>query len=253
MSYEYISNGANAGEYTAQILRGWPADGARERSELVQQGAILVNGQIVAMQSDGTVNTCASGANRNVGLVIRGNGDSSSALNANGVFMTPQPAKATTAMTWATGILTVTCTGHAYVVGNIITIAGTVTDVNSVAISGPTYGTTTGASYVILTTADANTFTVALAANPGTVTDTSGTAQLTSTANNSGKAVVLWGNYIVATSLYTASGSWVPGAYVTGTSGKYTFSAGAVTDVGFVLRVQGAVGTTPAYLVICVF
>ena len=253
MTYEYIASGNSTasvplGEYSAQILRGWPDGGARERTELVQQGASLVNGDVVAVQSDGTVNKVTTGSNRNVGLVIRGNGDSASSANANGVFMQPQPAKAIASATWSGGVLSLTITaGHNYVVGNTVTIAGNSSDTNSVALNG---------SYIITGITSATVFTVALAANPGTITIGTSTSQLTSTANNSGKAVVLWGNYIVATSNY-AAGSWAPGTFVTGTSGQFAVGSGgttpATTDIGFCLRVQGASGTTPGYVVIAAY
>lgn len=232
-------------EYTAQILRGWPNDGSRERSEMIKQGTVLVNGDVVEVQSDGTVAPVSSSVTKRAGLVVRGNGDSSSALNAAGTYMTPQPAKTITTLTWAAGYLTVTVTGHGYVAGNIVTIGGTITDANTVTIPG---------SYVISSVTDANVFKVALAADPGAITNTSGTATLASTANNSGKAVVLWGNYIVATSNFTASGSWVPGSPVTASNGKYTLANGTTDpELGFVLRVQGASATQTAHLVIAAY
>ena len=232
-------------EYTAQVLRGFPNDGARERSELIKQGSVLVNGDVVEMQSDGAIDKVSASTNKRVGLVIRGNGDSSSALNANGTYMTPQPAKTITTLAWSAGSLTVTVTGHGYVVGNIVTIGGTITDTNATTIPG---------SYVIASVTDANVFKVALAADPGTITNTSGTATLASTANNSGKAVVLWGNYIVATSNFTASGSWVPGSPVTASNGKYTLANGTTDgELGHVLRVQGASATQTAHLVIAAY
>lgn len=231
-------------EYTAQVLRGWPADGARERAELIKQGTLLVNGDVVEPQSDGTVAKVSASASRKVGLVVRGNGDSSSAANASGVFMTPQPAKTITTITWAAGYLTVTVTGHGYAVGNVVVIGGTITDANTVTIPG---------TYVIVTVPTADTFTIALAADPGAITNTSGTATLGALSNNAGKAVVLWGNYIVATSNYTA-GSYVPGSPVTATNGKYTLANGTTDpECGFVLRVQGASATQTAHLVIVAY
>lgn len=237
-------------EWTAEILRGWPADGARERLELVKQGSTLVNGDIVEMQADGTVDKSSATASNKVGLVIRGNGDSNSALNSNGVFMTPQPAKTVTSMTWSGGVVTVTVAGHGYVTGNSVTIAGvTPTGYN---------GTYT------VTKVDADNFTFALASNPGSVT-VQGTAQLQTASNNSGKALVLWGNYIVKTSSYTA-GSYAPGTLVTAKSGKFAVAAAAsqLTSgnytytpaepaVGHVLRVQGVTATETAHLVIACF
>ena len=227
-------------EYTAQVLRGWPADGARERAELVKQGSLLVNGDVVEMQSDGTVDKVSASVNKRVGLVVRGNADSSSGLNANGVYMTPQPAKTITAISaWSAGTSTVTVTGHGYVAGNIITIAG----VTTTAVNG---------TYTITSITDANNFVITYA-NPGAITLGSATATLQSTSNNSGKAVVLWGNYIVATSNFTA-GAFVPGSPVTASNGKYTLANGTTDpEAGFVLRVQGASATQTAHLVIVAY
>lgn len=231
-------------EYTAQILRGWPADGARERAEMVRQGAILVNGDVVQSQVDGTVDKVSATVSKRVGLVIRGNGDSSSAANAQGVFMTPQPAKTITGLSWAAGVLSATVTAHGYAVGNIVAIGGTITDANSVVIPG---------SYIVASVVDANTFTVALAANPGVITNTSGTSTLTSTSGNSGTAVVLWGNFIVATSNY-AAGAYVPGSPLTAANGKYALANGTTDpECGFVLRVQGASATSTAHLVAVIY
>lgn len=226
-------------EYTAQVLRGWPADGARERAELVKQGSILVNGDVVEMQADGTVDKVSATVNKRIGLVVRGNGDSSSGLNANGVYMTPQPAKTVTAIAaWSGGTCTVTVTGHGYATGNIVVIAG----VTTAAVNG---------TYTI-TVLTADTFSITLA-NPGAITLGSPTATLSSLSNNSGKAVVLWGNYIVATSNYTI-GSWVPGSPVTASNGKYTLANGTTDpECGFVLRVQGASTTQTAHLVIVAY
>lgn len=67
-------------EYTAEILRGWPGEGAQERLETVKVGSTLVNGDVVEMQSDGTVDKTSGTKNFAAGLVIRGNGDSTSVV-----------------------------------------------------------------------------------------------------------------------------------------------------------------------------
>ena len=232
-------------EYTAQVLRGWPADGARERAELIKQGSTLVNGDVVEAQADGTVDKVSASVNKRVGLVVRGNGDSSSALNATGQYMTPQPSKSVTALAWAGGFLTATVTAHGYTVGNQVTITTSGSDTNSVVITG---------SYIVESVPTANTFTVVLAANPGTITLGTTTVVLISGANTNGKAVVLWGNYIVATSNFTASGSWAPGSPVTASNGKYTLANGTTDpECGFVLRVQGVSATQTAHLVIVAY
>jgi hypothetical protein len=240
-------------EYTAEILRGWPNDGARERVEIVSQGATLVNGDVVSLQADGTVNKVGTTKSKRVGLVVRGNGDAASGANALGKYMTPQAAVSMTAA-WSGGLLTVTQNAHGYATGNTVTIAATA-------------GSTTFAAYngtYVITVTGANTYTIAFAVNNGTIT--TGTAQLTG-ISNSGKAVVLWGNYIVRTSNF-AAGSWAPGAAVTAKSGKFELAAGQANadgtytivagntvdpEVGFCLRVQGATATETAHVVIAVF
>jgi len=238
-------------EYTAEILRGWPADGARERTEIVKQGAVLVNGDVVAMQADGTVDKVGATKSKRVGLVIRGNGDSGSAANSYGKYMTPQPTKSATAMTWSGGVVTVTVAGHGYATGNLLVIAG----VTPAGYNG-TYN---------ITVVDANTFTFLLGSNPGSVT-VQGTAQLAG-VSKSGKAVVLWGNYIVRTQGFTA-GSWAPGTPVTAQNGKFVIAAGqgnadgtyTVTatntidpEVGYCLRVQGATSSETASVTLVIF
>ena len=211
-------------EYTAEIIRGWPADGALERVELVKQGSVLSNGDVVAMQPDGTVALCGSSATNKVGLVVRGNGDSAAAANANGFFMTPQTAQSLTA-TWSGGVVTCTWGGTTYpglVVGNVVTIAASA-------------GSTTYANYAgdqVVTEVSGNTFKFAHAANDGTIL--TGTGTLKTATNNSGKAVVLWGNYIVRTINYTGS-AFAPGDGITAASGKWVKDAGSDPLVGFVL------------------
>jgi hypothetical protein len=231
-------------EYAAEILRGWPADGALDRVELVKQGTTLVNGDIVEMQSDGTVALSSATPSNRVGLVIRGNGDSGSAANANGRFMTPQPSKPVTAVAWSAGVLSVTIgSGHGYVKGNSVTVSGVAT------------ATTINGTYTITEITSSTVFKVVLVADPtasGAVLTTAVCVQ-NSTYNNSGEAVVLWSNYIVKTTNY-AAGAYVPGSAVTATSGKFALATAtsqsgltpfAVTFgdpvVGHVLRVQAGV------------
>lgn len=226
-------------EYTAQILRGWPADGARERAELVKQGSLLVNGDVVEMQPDGTVDKVSATASRKVGLVVRGNGDSSSGLNANGTYMTPQPLKVIASFAaWSGGTVVVTVTGHGYVTGNSVAISG----VTTTALNGTW----------IITYLSADTFSITLA-DPGAITAGTPRAQLLSASNSTGKAVVLWGNYIVATSNYAAQ-TYVPGSPVYGKSGKFDLANGTTDpEAGFVIRVQGVSATQTAHLVIVAY
>lgn len=73
-------------EYSVDILRGWPNDGARERYETIKVGSTLSNGDWVAAQSDGTVDKVGSlgagAGTRAAGLVVRGNGDAASSVNS---------------------------------------------------------------------------------------------------------------------------------------------------------------------------
>jgi hypothetical protein len=153
--------------------------------------------------------------------------------------MTPQPSKVASIGAWAAGQCLVTVTAHGYVTGNIVVISG----VTTTAVNG---------TYTI-TVVDANTFYIAIATTPGAITQGSPLATQTSATNNSGKAVVLWGNYIVATSNYTA-GAYVPGSPVTASNGKYTLANGSTDpECGFVLRVQGVSATQTAHLVIVAY
>lgn len=72
---------------------------------------------------------------------------------------------------------------------------------------------------------------------------------------NTNKAVVVWGNYIASIDSTTyAAGAYVPGSpLAAGASGKLALSAGAVTDVGFVLNVVAASATQTAHLEVCMF
>ena len=232
-------------EYTAQVLRGWPADGAREKAELILQGGVLVNGDVVEMQVDGTVNKVSATANKRVGLVIRGNGDSASASNSSGRFMTPQPSKTVTALSWAGGFYTATVTAHNYTVGNIVTLVSTGTTINGVVIAG---------SYVVETVVDANDFTIIQATNPGAITLGTTTVSLTSGFNSTGKAIVLWGNYIVQTSNYNTAAAFVPGSPVTAKSGKYDLANGTTDpECGFVLQVLGVSATQTQSLIVVAY
>lgn len=67
-------------ERTAEIIRGWPYDGALDRVEPITAGTTLVNGDWVVKAADNTVGFSATAAgNGQAGLVVVGNGDSASA------------------------------------------------------------------------------------------------------------------------------------------------------------------------------
>lgn len=70
-------------ERNAEIIRGWPYDGSLERVEPIKAGSTLQNGDWVTKQTDGTVDKVGATASNAVGLVLVGNGDSSSAAYGN--------------------------------------------------------------------------------------------------------------------------------------------------------------------------
>ena len=204
-------------EYTAQILRGWPNQGARQRTELVPAGVNLVNGDWVEAQPNGTVNKTSIASTRRAGLVIRGPGDSSSAANVAGLMMTPGTALTVSAISaWTNGFMTVTTsTAHGYTVGNSVTIAG----VTTTAVNG---------TYTVETVVDATNFTITLATTPGAITLGSPTVTLVSGYSIGGSAVVLWGNFIVATQNYDILDEvWAPGDPITVKNGKISKANGA--------------------------
>lgn len=225
-------------EYRAEFLRGWQ-EGARERNELVKAGVTLFNGDLVEMQADGTVALTGSTKTARAGIVVRGNGDSQSAGNSQGFL--PATVNVISSLTWSGSVATVTTTSaHGLVVGNTVAIQG----VTPAGYNG---------YYVVASVSSSTVFTFALAANPGAVT-VQGTAQLvfntvagasgsvTPSTSASGKAVVLWGNYIVRTQNYTQA-PYVPGSPVTVQNGKFVLANGTTDpEVGFVLRVYGSVG-----------
>lgn len=69
-------------ERNAEIIRGWPYDGSLERVEPIKSGSTLQNGDWVTKQTDNTVDKVGATASNSVGLVIVGNGDSSSSAYA---------------------------------------------------------------------------------------------------------------------------------------------------------------------------
>lgn len=73
-------------EFPFEVLRGWPNDGASDSVEQISTTATgasaLSAGDVVALQSDGTVALSGSAASNTVGFIVRGNGDSKSAIAA---------------------------------------------------------------------------------------------------------------------------------------------------------------------------
>lgn len=70
-------------EYNAQVLRGWPYDGALDRAEVIKASVSLTNGDWVQKQSDNTVDKVGGTKTANAGLVVRGNADSGSGAYTN--------------------------------------------------------------------------------------------------------------------------------------------------------------------------
>lgn len=117
-------------EWNAEILRGWPNEGALERSEVIKAATTVSNGDWVEKQSDGTVAASSATATNHAGLVVRGNGDSASAAAAG---------KAT--VLWGNFVAKVSnYTAGAYVPGSPVTITS-----GKVALATPASGT--GATY----------------------------------------------------------------------------------------------------------
>lgn len=221
-------------EYTAEILRGWPADGARERTELVKAGVALVNGDFVEIQADGTVDKVSATKTKRAGLVIRGNTPATSGGNANGLTMTPAPTKAVAigAATSSGTVATIAIAGHGYQPGNVVTIAG---------VTPAGYNGTVVVSSIA---ADGNSFTYTLPSGASglAASTVAGTAQLlTRQLSSNGKALVLWGNYIakISQAQVTMSGL-TPGAAVCVASNKLAAATiGTDPELGFVLSIQG--------------
>lgn len=201
-------------EYTSQIVRGWPKQGARERTELLAPSVLVSNGDWVEMQADGTIAKTSLTNTRRAGLVVRGTGDSTSNASLAGQAMTPQPAKSVTAISaWAGGYMTVTVTAHGYSTGDVVTIAS----VTTTAVNG---------SYQIQSITDTNNFVIYLATTPGAITLGSPTATRTYGFITGGKAVVLWGNFVVATSNYDTAPTYAPSSPLTVSNGKLTLANG---------------------------
>lgn len=66
-------------ERVANIIRGWPYDGALDRAEPIKPAVTLANGDWVEKQSDNTVDKTTATLTARAGLVMVGNGDSGSA------------------------------------------------------------------------------------------------------------------------------------------------------------------------------
>lgn len=66
-------------ERKAEVVRGWPYDGALDANQVIKAGVTLVNGDWVELQADGTVDKVGATKTNRAGLVIVGNGDSGSA------------------------------------------------------------------------------------------------------------------------------------------------------------------------------
>ena len=69
-------------------------------------------------------------------------------------------------------------------------------------------------------------------------------------AVNSGKAVVLWGNFLAKIANFDATASYAPGSPLTAKSGKLTLAGGSDPVVGYVLDVVAASTSNTAHLVV---
>ena len=266
-------------EWTAEIVRGWPADGALERIETVKAGTTVSNGDLVQPQVDGTVAKTGSTKTKRAGLVVRGNGDSWSAAGADGLILNGGPttfpgtglsAALQTAKTITSPSITgqtstagspttiqLTVTGHGWATGNAVSIAGVGTSGNGSVYSG----------VYAITVVDANTLTYvtnySAALTSSTPTATYAGPSLSGIIQG-GKAVVLWGNYIVRTTNF-ATAAYVPGSPVTVVSGQFALATGqgnvdgayTVTatntidpEIGYVVRVIPATSTDAQALII---
>lgn len=66
-------------ERVAEVVRGWPYDGSLDRVEPIKASVTLVNGDWVAKEAGNVVDKTGATPTSSAGLVIVGNGDSSSA------------------------------------------------------------------------------------------------------------------------------------------------------------------------------
>jgi len=62
-------------EWNAEVIRGWPNDGAKDRYETIAASTTLANGNWVIVNSSGFVTLSSSTSTRAAGLVVRGNQD----------------------------------------------------------------------------------------------------------------------------------------------------------------------------------
>ena len=70
-------------ERVFEIIRGWPQDGSLDNYETIASGVTLVNGDVVYVKSDGTIDKVGATANGKVGVVVFGNGDEPSCAVSN--------------------------------------------------------------------------------------------------------------------------------------------------------------------------
>jgi hypothetical protein len=131
-------------ERLAQVVRGWPYDGALDQVEQITASATLQNGDWVTKQSDGTVNKTGASSSAVNGLVIQGNGDSASAANTNtavvlwGNFIADIANYNTgagsyvpgTPLTSKNGVLTIGVPGTDTIVGYVLSVTAAATGLN---------------------------------------------------------------------------------------------------------------------------
>lgn len=133
-------------EYNVQITRGWPMDGALERNEVIASGQTLSNGDWVTKNSDNTVSLAGATKTGVTGLVVRGNGDSSSCATSNQAVVlwgnfTAQIKNLPTGVTFAPGNYLCVQNGKVQLATfGTDPIIGRVLDVNGTQASPPTNG-----------------------------------------------------------------------------------------------------------------
>lgn len=128
-------------ERNAEITRGWPYDGARDRAEPIASGSTIQNGDWVAKQSNGTVALSGSAASNAVGLVFVGNGDSASASNTNKALVLwgnfeAKIANYDTTASYVPGNNVTVKSGKITLAGSTDPVVGTVLDVVTAITSG---------------------------------------------------------------------------------------------------------------------
>lgn len=124
-------------EYAFEVIRGWPLDGSLDRVEPIKAGVTLKNGDVVAKQVDGTIDLSGATASNTVGVVVQGNGDSSSSAASGkavvlwGNYIARVAASAYTAGAFVPGSTLTAKSGKLALVTTTDPVVGVVLDVVS--------------------------------------------------------------------------------------------------------------------------